>query len=125
MGSKLWSSAEEHHVLCVTHLSPIASFGSQYSRVAYEVVGGRTVSSARQLSSEEHVEEIAVVFGVRLPRRRGVVRRSCCGGRECECSGPKARKVSLSLDFRRSDTASGQRSFDAERHGLWGCLRIP
>ncbi|MHB1293712.1 MAG: DNA repair protein RecN [Anaerolineae bacterium] len=63
VGHKLWSLAADHQVLCVTHLAQIASYGHRHYRVSKAVVGERTVSSARLLSREERVEELAVMLG--------------------------------------------------------------
>ncbi|MHB0856593.1 MAG: DNA repair protein RecN [Anaerolineae bacterium] len=63
VGHKLWSLASDHQVLCVTHLAQIASYGHRHYRVVKSVVDERTVSSARLLSQEERVDELAVMLG--------------------------------------------------------------
>ena len=70
VGRKLWSLTAEaspdgvgHQVLCVTHLPQLACYGDVHFKVAKAVVGGRTIASARALSEEERVEELAAMLG--------------------------------------------------------------
>jgi DNA repair protein RecN (Recombination protein N) len=63
VGQKLYRLAADHQVFCVTHLAQIACYGRQHFRVAKDVVDGRTVSQARELSFEERVDELAVMLG--------------------------------------------------------------
>jgi len=70
VGRKLWSLTAEagpdgvgHQVLCVTHLPQLACYGDVHFKVAKDVVGGRTIASARALSEEERVEELAAMLG--------------------------------------------------------------
>ena len=63
VGSKLYALAADHQVLCVTHLPQIACYGRHHFRVAKETVGGRTLSSARELTYDERVEELAIMLG--------------------------------------------------------------
>lgn len=63
VGHKLKTLAQEHQVLCVTHLAQIAGCARQHFRVTKEIIGERTFSSVRLLSDTERVEELAVMLG--------------------------------------------------------------
>ena len=63
VGHKLWSLAQGHQVLCVTHLAQIAAYSVQHIGVTKEMSGGRTVSAAHALSHDERIEELAVMLG--------------------------------------------------------------
>lgn len=63
VGRKLWGLSRDHQVLCATHLAQMACYGDLHFRLDKNVVGGRTVSSARRLSHPERVEELAVLLG--------------------------------------------------------------
>jgi len=63
VGRKLWALARDHQVFCVTHLPQIARYGAQHFRVEKAVIGERTISSARLLTGQERVEELAIMLG--------------------------------------------------------------
>lgn len=63
VGRKLRALARGHQVFCVTHLPQIARYARQHVRIAKEVMDGRTVSSAHELTGAERVEELAVMLG--------------------------------------------------------------
>jgi len=63
VGKKLQRLAEEHQVLCVTHLPQIAACAQQQFRVAKQITSGRTQSVAELLSHEDRVAELAVMLG--------------------------------------------------------------
>ncbi len=63
VGHALWELSHTHQVFCVTHLAQIASFADRHFRVAKETLGERTVSSAKALSADQRVEELAVLLG--------------------------------------------------------------
>ena len=63
VGRKLWTLAQGHQVLVLTHLPQIAAFGDVHYRVAKRVTGDRTVASVQKLSSEESIEELAQMLG--------------------------------------------------------------
>jgi DNA repair protein RecN (Recombination protein N) len=60
---KLQLLGRRRQVLCVTHLPIIAAFAEHHIAVAKRVVSGRTVSSARPLSANERVAELARMLG--------------------------------------------------------------
>jgi len=78
VGKKLWSLTTGtgsgdagHQVLCVTHLPQLAGYGDVHFRVNKGVSGERTITTVRQLTEEERVEELASMLGTvtRLTRR--------------------------------------------------------
>lgn len=64
VGRKLWTLAQGHQVLVVTHLPQIAAFGDAHYLVAKSLAGDRTVASVQRLSSEDSTEELAQMLGM-------------------------------------------------------------
>jgi DNA repair protein RecN (Recombination protein N) len=63
VGRKLRQLGRARQVLCITHLPLIAAFGEHHIVVAKRVEKGRTLSSARPLSTNERVAELARMLG--------------------------------------------------------------
>lgn len=63
VGQKLWGLAQNHQVLCVTHLPQLGVFSDQHYKVEKQVRGGRTVTMARHLTDSERVPELALMLG--------------------------------------------------------------
>jgi len=63
VGRKLWGLAENHQVLCITHLPQLAGFGDQHYKVEKEVLGNRTVTQVYLLDKGERVPELALMLG--------------------------------------------------------------
>jgi DNA repair protein RecN (Recombination protein N) len=63
VGRKLQQLGRTRQVLCITHLPVVAAFADHHVVVAKRVVNGRTVSSARPLSTTERVTELARMLG--------------------------------------------------------------
>jgi len=64
VGLKLAALAEQHQVICITHLAQIAKYGRHQFRISKQVVNGRTCTDIVPLASlEERVEEIARMMG--------------------------------------------------------------
>src|SRR5205085_9923945 len=63
VGSKMRALADEHQVICITHLPQVASAASTHFVVTKEVVGGRTHSQLREVSGKARQEEIARMLG--------------------------------------------------------------
>jgi DNA repair protein RecN (Recombination protein N) len=63
VGRKLWGVAQNHQVLCVTHLPQLGAFGDQHFKIEKEVQGGRTVTLARRLTDSERLPELASMLG--------------------------------------------------------------
>jgi DNA repair protein RecN (Recombination protein N) len=68
IGRKLRQLGQRRQVLSVTHLPVIAAFADHHIGVQKHVQAGRTVSSARPLSSTERVVELARMLGGQLTR---------------------------------------------------------
>ena len=69
VGRKLRELGHKRQVLCVTHLPVIAAYADHHIAVAKREVSGRTVSSAKPLSSTERVGELArMLTGAQLTR---------------------------------------------------------
>lgn len=65
VGQKLLRLAEDHQVLCVTHLPQLAAFGDQHFKVDKEVVEERTVTRTQDLSVDGRIPELAQMLGGR------------------------------------------------------------
>lgn len=63
VGSKLWSLARQHQVLCITHLPQLAVFGDQHFGVAKLVDSGRTTTTVNPLAGEKRLHELAEMLG--------------------------------------------------------------
>jgi DNA repair protein RecN (Recombination protein N) len=63
VGRKLRQLGRARQVLCITHLPLIAAFAEHHVAVAKRVEDGRTLSSARPLSTSERVAELARMLG--------------------------------------------------------------
>jgi len=63
VGKKLWHLAENHQVLCITHLPQLAAFGEAHFRVEKALDEGRTTTRVTQLNGEERLPELAQMMG--------------------------------------------------------------
>ncbi|MBI3758059.1 MAG: DNA repair protein RecN [Deltaproteobacteria bacterium] len=63
VGRRLKALARQRQVLCITHLPQIAAFADHAYTVVKRIAHGRTVSSARQLSPNEQLQELARMLG--------------------------------------------------------------
>ncbi len=63
VGRKLRTLAENHQVLCITHLPQVAAFGDYHLKVEKLVAGGRTRTIVMPLEKERRVEELAEMLG--------------------------------------------------------------
>jgi DNA repair protein RecN (Recombination protein N) len=63
LGSKLKEIAANHQVLCITHLAPVAACADHHILVEKGSEGDRTTVSARYLTGEERVAELARMMG--------------------------------------------------------------
>ena len=63
VGKKLWQLAEQHQVLCITHLPQLAAFGEAHFRVAKAQDAGRTTTQVSFLDDEERLSELAQMMG--------------------------------------------------------------
>ena len=63
VGKKLKELSQSAQVICITHLPQIARFADRHFLVEKDVVGERTLISARSLTDAERVTEIARMHG--------------------------------------------------------------
>ena len=63
VGEKLWNLAQQHQVMCVTHLPQLAGFGDQHYKVTKEVIDERTRTEAITLVGDERQKELAQMLG--------------------------------------------------------------
>ena len=59
VGKKLKALAQNHQVICITHLQQIASYADRHFQVRKGERGGRTVTEVAELTQEERIAEIA------------------------------------------------------------------
>jgi DNA repair protein RecN (Recombination protein N) len=59
VAQKLRALAKKHQVICITHLPQIASFATHHYRINKKVEKNRTYTTAKKLTFEERVKEIA------------------------------------------------------------------
>ncbi|MDQ2919488.1 MAG: DNA repair protein RecN [Verrucomicrobiota bacterium] len=63
VGAKMRTLAQEHQVLCITHLPQVAAAASSHFVVTKEVSHGRTFSELREVKGKARQEEIARMLG--------------------------------------------------------------
>ncbi len=63
VGKKLKELSAFSQVICITHLPQIARFADRHFRVEKKVIGERTLITAKPLTAEEQVNEIARMHG--------------------------------------------------------------
>jgi len=63
VGAKMKTLADDHQVLCITHLAPVAGAASTHFVVTKEVVRGRTRSQLTEVTGKARQEEIARMLG--------------------------------------------------------------
>ena len=63
VGRRLKALADQHQVLCITHLPQIAAFADHAYTVTKTVTAGRTISSAKRLTPRERLQELARMLG--------------------------------------------------------------
>jgi DNA repair protein RecN (Recombination protein N) len=62
VGERLKALSAHHQVLCVTHLAQVAAHADAHIVVGKRTVGGRTVTEARELASDERATELAAML---------------------------------------------------------------
>lgn len=63
VGKKLKELSASSQVICITHLPQIARFADRHFRVEKQVIGDRTLITAKSLTAAEQVNEIARMHG--------------------------------------------------------------
>jgi DNA repair protein RecN (Recombination protein N) len=61
--AKMQALAQEHQLICITHLAPVAAAASSHFVVTKEVVRGRTFSNLQEVTGKARREEIARMLG--------------------------------------------------------------
>jgi DNA repair protein RecN (Recombination protein N) len=63
VGAKMQTLGQEHQLICITHLAPVAASASSHFVVTKDVVRGRTFSNLREVTGKARREEIARMLG--------------------------------------------------------------
>ncbi len=63
VGGKMQRLAEDHQLICISHLAPVAARASSHFVVTKEVSRGRTFSNLREVTDKTRQEEIARMLG--------------------------------------------------------------
>jgi DNA repair protein RecN (Recombination protein N) len=63
IGQKLRDLSKHHQVLCITHLSQIASYADRHLTVRKSVEGNRTATTVRAVEGDDRLEELAEMIG--------------------------------------------------------------
>jgi DNA repair protein RecN (Recombination protein N) len=63
MGKKLATIADQHQVLCITHLPHIACFGDLHIKLIKEKISGRSVTRAESVDGHSRINELADMLG--------------------------------------------------------------
>jgi DNA repair protein RecN (Recombination protein N) len=63
VGGKMQTLADDHQLICITHLAQVAACASSHFVVTKEVSRGRTFSNLREVSGKARQEEIARMLG--------------------------------------------------------------
>ena len=63
VSEKMAVIAEEHQVICITHLAQIASMSDCHFEISKKTSEGRTATSIRRLNEEESIQELARIMG--------------------------------------------------------------
>ena len=63
VGEKLSNLSQGRQVLCVTHLPQIASFADHHIKVTKVIKSGRTITTAKVLSTSDIIQEITEMLG--------------------------------------------------------------
>jgi DNA repair protein RecN (Recombination protein N) len=65
VGEKMQTLADEHQLICITHLAQVAACASSHFVVTKEVSRGRTFSNLREVTGKARQEEIARMLGAK------------------------------------------------------------
>src|SRR5437016_1546726 len=63
VGAKMRTLGNEHQLICITHLAPVAAAASSHFVVTKDVVRGRTFSNLREVTGKARREETARMLG--------------------------------------------------------------
>jgi len=62
VGQRLWTIAENHQVLCITHLPQVAAFADAHFHIRKEIAGERTRTSVTCLDESQRIDELAAML---------------------------------------------------------------
>ncbi len=62
VGQRLWAIAENHQVICITHLPQVAAFADAHFHIRKEFIDERTRTSVMHLDEGQRVDEIAAML---------------------------------------------------------------
>ncbi|HET8523117.1 MAG TPA: hypothetical protein VFL82_07785, partial [Thermomicrobiales bacterium] len=62
VGEKLWSLADHHQVIVITHLAQIAAFAAAHFRIRKAERAGRVTSSVEQIAAADRIDELAAML---------------------------------------------------------------
>ena len=63
VGAKMRTLSDDHQLICITHLAPVAACASSHFVVTKEVSRGRTFSNLQEVSGKARQEEVARMLG--------------------------------------------------------------
>ena len=63
VGAKMRTLADDHQLISITHLAPVAACASSHFVVTKDIVRGRTISNLREVTGKARQEEIARMLG--------------------------------------------------------------
>ena len=63
VGERMCRLGQQHQVLCITHLAPVAARASAHLLVAKSVRDGRTMTRVERLNESERISELARMLG--------------------------------------------------------------
>ncbi|MEF9983794.1 MAG: DNA repair protein RecN [Oscillospiraceae bacterium] len=67
IGQKLSQVAQNHQVICITHLAQVASFGNSHFKISKKVLDNHTFTSVDELSIDDRIKELArIVVGDKI-----------------------------------------------------------
>ncbi len=75
VGKRLHDLARQQQVLCITHLPQIAVFADHHVAIEKSVRGGRTFTSARNVTGENRIRELARMMGTTVAESERYVRQ--------------------------------------------------
>ncbi|MBZ0272589.1 DNA repair protein RecN, partial [bacterium] len=94
VGRKLASVAQNHQVLCITHLPRIAGLADRHLVVAKEQAGGRTVTRVREVAKAEREDELArMVGGVTITNADRAAAREMLAPSQSRVSAPEKKRA--------------------------------
>jgi DNA repair protein RecN (Recombination protein N) len=62
VGEKLWSLADDHQVIVITHLAQIAAFAATHFRIRKAERAGRVTSNVEQVAAADRIDELAAML---------------------------------------------------------------